>query len=600
MIRGASYLPVARAAGRFFCAAALGAALFLTASPAARAEMLVAEASGQLPTRIWSPEILNGADRETYRQLFVAMERGRFAEADRLAARLRDKRLMGYALHIKYMGPHYTTRYAELKDWLAKYNDQPGAADIYKLALRKRGSAAYPARPEPRRWRQPVHAAYAVDDGEIETPSSRFREIDGDIRRMLRSDSASNTEGYLRRKNIRNALTSLEFDKVRERVVASYFLEGEDEKAYRLAAEILSSHARDVPLADWYAGLASWRMENYATAARHFERLATAPRVTLWSKSAGGFWAARAYLADGKPEKVAPLLELAADTGATFYGILATRQLGRELKIDWIEPRLDEASFRALTETEAVARAVALMQVGKRNMAREELLRAHALVDPSLDQALIALATAYDLPAVELQVANAAHLPAMGTRGGRIALNAGLFPVPAYKPSTGYKVDRALLLAFMRQESKFQPDATSWAGARGLMQIMPATASHITQDRSLARGNRDKLLDPTFNLTLGQDYLTELMGSGEPYGNLFMLTTAYNGGPGNLSRWLASMDFKGDPFLFIESIPAAETRGYIERVVTNYWIYSERLGQPVGSLDASAAGTWPVYENPAR
>ncbi len=105
---------------------------------------------------------------------------------------------------------------------------------------------------------------------------------------MLRSDSASNTEGYLRRKNIRNALTSLEFDKVRERVVASYFLEGEDEKAYRLAAEILSSHARDVPLADWYAGLASWRMENYATAARHFERLATAPRVTLWSKSAGG------------------------------------------------------------------------------------------------------------------------------------------------------------------------------------------------------------------------------------------------------------------------------------------------------------------------
>ncbi len=297
---------------------------------------------------------------------------------------------------------------------------------------------------------------------------------------------------------------------------------------------------------------------------------------------------------------IGELLELAADTGATFYGILATRQLGRELKIDWIEPRLDEASFRALTETEAVARAVALMQVGKRNMAREELLRAHALVDPSLDQALIALATAYDLPAVELQVANAAHLPAMGTRGGRIALNAGLFPVPAYKPSTGYKVDRALLLAFMRQESKFQPDATSWAGARGLMQIMPATASHITQDRSLARGNRDKLLDPTFNLTLGQDYLTELMGSGEPYGNLFMLTTAYNGGPGNLSRWLASMDFKGDPFLFIESIPAAETRGYIERVVTNYWIYSERLGQPVGSLDASAAGTWPVYENPAR
>ncbi|HAC58649.1 MAG TPA: lytic murein transglycosylase, partial [Rhodobiaceae bacterium] len=101
-----------------------------------------------------------------------------------------------------------------------------------------------------------------------------------------------------------------------------------------------------------------------------------------------------------------------------------------------------------------------------------------------------------------------------------------------------------------------------------LMQIMPATASHITRDRSLAGGNRDRLLDPTFNVTLGQEYLSELMGAGGGADNLFMLTTAYNGGPGNLTRWMSSIDFRGDPFLFIESIPAAETRGYIERVVT--------------------------------
>ena len=100
--------------------------------------------------------------------------------------------------------------------------------------------------------------------------------------------------------------------------------------------------------------------------------------------------------------------------------------------------------------------------------------------------------------------------------------------------------DAALDRAIKYAEKGKRLDADA-AGARGLMQIMPATASHITQDRSLARANKDKLLDPTFNITLGQDYLTELMGSGEPYGNLFMLTTAYNGGPGNLNRWLASM-----------------------------------------------------------
>jgi soluble lytic murein transglycosylase-like protein len=584
-----------------FIAVATGAAILFLSAQTIGTVALASEIDGKRASGIWSPEILDGLDRETYRKLFAATERGNFREADKLTAQLRDKRLMGHVLYIKYMGPHYRTSYAELRDWLAHYNDHPGAADIHKLALKRRpASAAAPERPLMRRWRQPVHATYAVDDGIIEPTSARFREIDKEVRAMLRNESAVQAEAYLRRKNARNALTGAEFDKVRERIVASYFLEGQDERAYRLATEILLSHPREVPLADWYAGLAAWRMENHASAARHFERLTKNARVSPWTRAAGGFWAARAYLAEGKPEKVAPMLEVAAETGATFYGVLATRQLGRDLAIEWIEPRLDEASFRALTQTPAIARAVALVQAGKRNLAREELIRAHALIDPSLDQALIALATTFALPAVQLQVANAAHLPALGTRNGRIVLNSGLFPLADYQPSNGYKVDRALLLAFMRQESGFKPDATSWAGARGLMQIMPATASHITQDRSLAGNNRDRLLDPTFNVTLGQEYISELMGSGSTYDNLFTLTTAYNGGPGNLTRWISSIDFRGDPFLFIESIPAAETRGYIERVVTNYWIYRDRLGQPVGSLDATAAGTWPVYDGIGR
>ncbi|MEQ8281862.1 MAG: transglycosylase SLT domain-containing protein [Parvibaculum sp.] len=561
---------------------------------------LATPAHAETPTapqaRIWSPEILTGADRELYRQIFAATERGRFAEADKLTAQLKDRRLIGHVLHVKYMGPHYITRYAELRDWMAAYNDHPGAADIHKLALRKRpASATHPARPAPRQWRQAAHAVYAVDDEETDIRSPRFREIDGQVRRMVREGKAEAAHAWLARGNARASLRPYEYDRITERVVASYFLEGESSKAFVLANDILRNGTRPLPRADWYAGLAAWRLENYGAAAHHFERLARSRTTNEWTRAAGGFWAARSFLAAGQPQQVAPMLELAADTGATFYGLLATRQLGRDLRIDWIEPDLDPASFRVLTENAQVARAVALFQIGKRELAREELLRAHAHIDPSLDQALIAIANDFKLPAVELQVANAAHLPAAKRNGGRIALNAGLFPVPDYKPSNGYKVDRALLLAFMRQESKFQVDAMSRAGARGLMQIMPATASHITQDRSLARANRDRLLDPTFNVTLGQEYLAELMGAGEPHGNLYMLTTAYNGGPGNLNRWRASMDFKGDPFLFIESIPAAETRGYIERVLTNYWIYSDRLGTPVGSLDASAAGTWPVY-----
>ncbi len=549
--------------------------------------------------KIWSPEVLSGADRERYIKIFKAEKRGDWKGADKIAASLSDKRLMGYVLFEKYMQPHYKTTYAELRDWLAKYNDHQGADKIYKLALRKRPkSSPMPQRAAVRRFRVPAHTEYAVDDGDGEPVSDRFADIDAKVRELVRKDTAVAALSYLKSATARNVLTSLEFDKVRERIAASLFLENRNEQAYLLATEISDIHARDVPLADWYAGLAAWRMGHFSEAARHFEHLAHSQSVSDWTRAAGGFWAARAYLADRKPGRVADMLELAASTGSTFYGLVATRQLGRELNINWIEPRLEADAFRQLVSNEATARAVALAQIGRRDMAEQELVRAHAAIDPGLDQALIALASNFDMPALELQVANAAALPPSRLVDGKITMNAGLFPVPDYKPRNGFKVDPALLYAFMRQESKFQTNALSFAGARGLMQIMPATASHITNDATLSRANKDKLLDPTFNLSLGQDYLTQLMTSCEPYGNLFMLTTAYNGGPGNLVRWLDNMQFNGDPFLFIESIPAPETRGYIERVLTNYWIYSARLGKPLQSLDASASGAWPIYDTP--
>ena len=148
----------------------------------------------------------------------------------------------------------------------------------------------------------------------------------------------------------------------------------------------------------------------------------------------------------------------------------------------------------------------------------------------------------------------------------------------------------------MRKESKFDPNAKSWAGARGLMQLMPRTASSLARDRSLRNINREKLFDPGFNLNLGQEYLQQLMSRGEPTGNLFMLTVAYNGGPGNLRKWVRELTSNTDPLFFIESIPARETRNFIEGVLTNLWIYRHRLGQDTPSLDAAAAGKWPVYK----
>ncbi|MCB1803558.1 MAG: lytic transglycosylase domain-containing protein, partial [Gammaproteobacteria bacterium] len=131
-----------------------------------------------------------------------------------------------------------------------------------------------------------------------------------------------------------------------------------------------------------------------------------------------------------------------------------------------------------------------------------------------------------------------------------------LFPVPVWQPKDGYQVDRALIYAIMRQESAFITTARSVAGARGLMQLMPATAAFIGSDRSLRREKVDKLYDPKFNLTLGQKFLKFLLDRDTLKNNLFFVLSSYNAGEGNLQRW----SVRDDPLLFIEAMHLKETR----------------------------------------
>ncbi len=127
------------------------------------------------------------------------------------------------------------------------------------------------------------------------------------------------------------------------------------------------------------------------------------------------------------------------------------------------------------------------------------------------------------------------------------------------------------------------------------MQIMPRTARFMTKSRRFRGRARYELYEPELNISLGQKYLAHLVGDEAILGNLILLTAAYNGGPGNLAKWWRRVPHNRDPLLFIESIPSRETRVFIERVIANLWIYRKRLDQPAPSLDAVAAGEWPVY-----
>jgi soluble lytic murein transglycosylase-like protein len=156
----------------------------------------------------------------------------------------------------------------------------------------------------------------------------------------------------------------------------------------------------------------------------------------------------------------------------------------------------------------------------------------------------------------------------------------------------GFTLDRALVYAFMRQESAFNPKARSFVGAMGLMQLMPGTARIVTNKFAPETAGGDPW-DPSVNISLGQAYIGSLLNDVDD--NLVRTVAAYNGGPGNVMRWDSTLNASADPLFYIAMIPLNETRDFVHRVIANYWMYQIRLGQPTPSLDQIAAHEWPRY-----
>ena len=198
-----------------------------------------------------------------------------------------------------------------------------------------------------------------------------------------------------------------------------------------------------------------------------------------------------------------------------------------------------------------------------------------------------------------LSLADKEHMPALALQLGSLATtedgklyDAALYPLPSWKPEAGFSVDPALLYAIMRRESQFNPEAVSPRGACGLMQLMPATAAVVSNEENI--GCTAAMREPARNIALGQDYVHHLSSLPMIGDNLLFLLTAYNGGPGNLERWMDS-SMRGDPLLFIESLPSRETHDYVQQVLMHYWSYRARLAEPETSLSQIATGEWPRY-----
>jgi soluble lytic murein transglycosylase len=346
--------------------------------------------------------------------------------------------------------------------------------------------------------------------------------------------------------------------------------------------------------ADWEEGLAAWRKGRVGDARRRFETLAARHDLSSAMTAATAFWAARTELRGDHPAAFTHWIGVAAEHPRTFYGLLARRILGTDGDLGLDNDPFSDLDARLLLDAPAGRRALALLQLNDTFRAEAELRSLAARASPLLIEALVAVADRANMPALSLQLAGLLS-DGVGRR------HHALYPLPRWTPVGGFTVDRALLFAVMRQESQFATQAESPAGAVGVMQLMPATANAMARragvriDANNRRQLREALADPEINMALAQEYITELRESAGIGDNLLLLAAAYNCGPTGPLRWQTDPQLHGDPLLFLENIPHRETRIFTERVLANYWIYRQRLGQPTPDLDALAAGEWPTY-----
>lgn len=541
------------------------------------------------------PRPLSYSDAATYRRIFELQEEGHIAEADRLVERLRNPLLMGHVLAQRYLHPTaYRSRYSELRAWLEKYADHPDAGRIYRLALKRKPEHAPPP-PKPVAGylggggQESVSIAEALKEESGARPSRGARPLLRRLERLVARGRLREAERLLGRPEWKK-LPVLDHDRARLVVARGMFVSGDDGHAYELADAVARRSGSELAASHWVAGLAAWRSGRRADAARHFARLARHPHASDDVRAGAAFWAARANLVTGRPRLAARFLRLAADSSHEFYGLLATATLGDPVGFDWRPTVVEDEVVSLLVRFPSSRRALALAQVGRWRRAEAEIRKLAARARPRLLLALAALAESFELPSAQMRVAQ--RLAALD--GSRHDL--ALYPAPGWQPEGGFRLDRALLFAFVRAETGFVFTARSRKGARGLMQLLPATAKHIAREAGIPWSGPRDLDDPARNLAIGQAYLEKLLAHPLAGRSLVHLAIAYNAGMSRLEEWSERFaGLEGDPLMVIESIPYEETRVFVRKLLTNLWAYRIRFGQPAPSLEALAANDWPRY-----
>ena len=353
-----------------------------------------------------------------------------------------------------------------------------------------------------------------------------------------------------------------------------------EEHNARLAYRIAAGHTGESPSyraeAEFHAGWYALEFLNDpATASRHFAQIASIPTMPL-SVSRAEYWLGRAAAAGGDTATAADHFKRAGAYPTTFYGQLALARLGSTRL--HLSPSLapDAATRGRFVNRELVKVIQHLTAVGRMDTAG--LFYRHladALDDPAEITLLAAMAEKAGAYQIALQIGKTAAVRGMPVE--TLAFPTAAIPSSAKMP----RVEKSVVYAVARQESAFNPGAISRAGARGLLQLMPATALHVAKTLGLSYSAARLTSDPGYNATLGAAHLGDLVDNFS--GSYVMTFAAYNAGASRVALWVKQHGDPRDPRVdvvdWIELIPFTETRNYVQRIMENLQVYRARLGE---------------------
>jgi soluble lytic murein transglycosylase len=352
----------------------------------------------------------------------------------------------------------------------------------------------------------------------------------------------------------------------------------EAEFVYRLAAAHGLTEGKFLTDAEWNAGwIAYTYLDRPAEAAKHFHTSAKTALRTH-DKARGHYWLAKSLEKLGETDEARLNHQTAAGFGYTFYGLLSEGDAGGFLNGEVLPPSAEPTHAERLAVGQSdLVRAVQMLA---HESARKEIKvfmksMAHTFKTPGEHGVLIELAEEIGGTYLAMKFARYGEWRSIHVGKAAFPLN----PLPNFRPLTKNQVESPLILSVARQESEFNDKAVSPVGARGLMQIMPATARWLCGLHKVKCSPNRLTADPAFNVQLGSAFLYRLVR--EYKGSYIMAAAAYNAGGARVQKWNATV---GDPRKgeisavdWIELIPFSETKNYVKRVMRNVQIYRRQI-----------------------